>query len=157
CSMQRLDFGAQAAVKQRVLEDALWHVGKLRAYSIFPTIHGPSRGCRFRPRSGSRFVPNRSGALFGFRESKSSYVADMTSCEILPPHVSAMLPALRELIGGLSTPDRIPQIELAVGDDDLTVLVFRHLEPLTAADEDRFRTFADAHGVQVWLQSKGPD
>ncbi len=157
CSMQHLDSGAQAAVKQRVLEDALWHVGRLRADTIFPAIHGPSWGYRFRARIGARFVPKKGGALVGFRERKSSYVADMTSCEILPPHVSAMLPALRELIGGLSAPDRLPQVELAVGDDDLTVLVFRHLEPLTAADEDRFRAFADAHGVQVWLQSKGPD
>ncbi|MBA4742446.1 MAG: 23S rRNA (uracil(1939)-C(5))-methyltransferase RlmD [Azoarcus sp.] len=157
CSMQHLDSGAQAAVKQRVLEDALWHVGKLRADTIFPAIHGPSWGYRFRARIGARFVPKKGGALVGFRERKSSYVADMTSCEILPPHVSAMLPALRELIGGLSAPDRLPQVELAVGDDDLTVLVFRHLEPLTVADENRFRAFADEHGVQVWLQSKGPD
>lgn len=157
CSMQHLDSGAQAAVKQRVLEDALWHVGKLRADTIFAPIHGPSWGYRFRARIGARFVPKKGGVLVGFRERKSSYIADMTSCEILPPHVSAMLPALRELIGGLSAPDRLPQVELAVGDDDLTVLVFRHLEPLTAADESRFRAFADAHGVQVWLQSKGPD
>jgi len=68
-----------------------------------------------------------------------------------------MLPRLRELIGGLSRPDRIPQIELAIGDNDVTVLVFRHLEPLTEADEAQLIAFSDAHGVQVWTQSKGPD
>ena len=157
CSMQHLDSTAQAAIKQRVLEDELWNVGKLRAETIFPPIHGPSWGYRYRARIGARLVPKKGGVLVGFRERKSSYIADMTSCEILPPHVSEMLPRLRELIGGLSRPDRIPQIELAIGDNDVTVLVFRHLEPLTEADEARLIAFSDAHGVQVWTQSKGPD
>jgi 23S rRNA (uracil1939-C5)-methyltransferase len=157
CSMQHLDAVAQAAVKQRVLEDVLWEVGKLRAETIFAAIHGPSWGYRLRARIGARLVPKKGGVLVGFRERKSSYIADMLSCEILPPHVSAMLPALRELIGGLSTPDRMPQVELAIGDDDVTVLVFRHLEALTEGDHARLIAFADVHGVQVWLQSKGPD
>lgn len=101
-------------------------------------------------------VPKKGGVLVGFRERRSSYIADMLSCEILPPHVSQLLPALRTLIGGLSAPDRLPQVELAVGDAE-TVFIFRHLEPLTEADEARLSAFADAYGVQVWLQSKGPD
>ena len=157
CSMQHLDATAQAAVKQRVLEDALWHIGKLRAETIYSAIHGPSWGYRFRARIGARFVPAKGGMLIGFRERKSSYIADLTGCDVLPPHVSSLLPALHELIGGLSIPDRIPQIELAMGDDDVTVLVFRHLEALTAADIKRLVAFADAHAVQVWLQPKGPD
>ena len=52
--------------------------------------------------------------------------------------------------------DRLPQIELAVG-DDVTALVLRHLEPLSAADAQRLRDFAAAHGVQWWLQPKGPE
>lgn len=157
CSMQHLDATAQAAVKQRVLEDALWHVGKVRAETIYAAIHGPSWGYRFRARIGARHVPSKGGMLIGFRERSSSHLVDMSSCEVLPPHVSAMLPRLRELIGGLSIPDRIPQIELAIGDDDLTVLVFRHLEALTADDIARLTVFANANGVQVWLQAKGPD
>lgn len=157
CSMQHLDATAQAAVKQRVLEDALWHIGKLRAETLYAAIHGPSWGYRFRARIGARYVPSKGGMLVGFRERKSSYIADLTRCEVLPPHVSALLPALHELIGGLSIPDRIPQIELAIGDDDVTVLVFRHLEALGKADHARLIAFADAHGVQVWLQPKGPE
>lgn len=157
CSMQHLDPTAQAAVKQRVLEDALWHVGKVRAETIYAAIHGPSWGYRFRARIGARLVPSKGGMRVGFRERSSSHLIDMSSCEVLPPHVSALLPALRELIGGLSIPDRIPQIELAIGDDDVTVLVFRHLEALTANDIKRLVAFSEASAVQVWLQPKGPD
>lgn len=155
CSMQHLDSLAQAAAKQRVLEDALWHVGKVRPGIIYAAIHGPSWGYRYRARIGVRVVPKKGGVLIGFHERRSSYIADMRSCPILPPHVSGMLPVLHELVGGLSIADRLPQIEIAIG-DTTTVLVFRNLLPLTPADEARLAAFADEHGVQVWLQPGAP-
>lgn len=156
CSMQHLDSRAQLAIKQRVLEDDLWHLSKLRPDVVFRPIAGPDWGYRYRARLTVRYVAKKGGVLVGFHERKSSFVADMTRCEVLPPHVSAMLVPLRELVTGLSIRDRLPQIELAVG-QDVTVLVLRILEPLTAADEDLLRAFADRHGVQFWLQPKGPD
>ncbi len=156
CSMQHLDVRAQVAVKQRVLEDNLQHLSKVRAETMFRPIHGPSWGYRYRARLSVRYVEKKGGVLVGFHERKSSFVADMTSCEVLPPHVSAMLVPLRHLVAGLSIRDRMPQIELAVG-SDVTALVLRILEPLTEADEALLRTFADEHGVQLWLQPKGPD
>jgi 23S rRNA (uracil1939-C5)-methyltransferase len=156
CSMQHLDVRAQVAVKQRVLEDNLWHLAKLRAETMFRPIHGPSWGYRYRARLTVRNVVKKGGVLVGFHEKKSSYVADMTSCEVLPPHVSAMLVPLRRLVEGLSIRDRMPQIELAVG-SQVTALVLRVLEPINAADEALLREFADVHNVQFWLQPKGPD
>jgi 23S rRNA (uracil1939-C5)-methyltransferase len=97
--------------------------------------------------------------LIGFHERKSRYVADMGVCPVLPPHVSAMLLPLRELIASLQARDTCPQIELACG-DSVTALVLRHLEPLSHADQARLRTFAQAQAplqVQWWLQPKGPD
>ena len=94
--------------------------------------------------------------LVGFHERKSSYVADMDSCEVLPPKLGAMLVPLRELVMGMDQRDRLPQIELAVG-EEVTALVLRHLEPLSAADLARLRDFAARHGIQWWLQPKGPD
>jgi 23S rRNA (uracil1939-C5)-methyltransferase len=156
CSMQHLEVRAQVAVKQRVLEDNLWHLAKLRAETMFRPIHGPSWGYRYRARLTVRNIVKRGGVLVGFHEKKSSHVADMTSCEVLPPHVSAMLVPLRRLVEGLSIRDRMPQIELAVG-SQVTALVLRVLEPVNAADEALLREFADAHNVQFWLQPKGPD
>ncbi len=155
CSMQHLDAVAQAAVKQRVLEDALWHVGKVKPGIIYPAIHGPSWGYRYRARIGVRVVPSKGGVLIGFHERRSSYIADMQRCDVLPPHVSEMLPALHELIGGLSIADRIPQIEVAVS-DATTVLVFRNLLPLSREDDIRLAAFATEHRVQVWLQPGQP-
>jgi 23S rRNA (uracil1939-C5)-methyltransferase len=156
CSMQHLDVRAQIAVKQRVLEDNLQHIGKLRAETIYRPIHGPSWGYRYRARLAVRLIAGKGGALVGFHEKKSSYVADMETCEVLPPHVSALLVPLRLLVRDLSIRDRLPQIEVAVG-AEVTALVLRILDTLSPADEALLRTFADTHGIQFWLQPKGPE
>jgi 23S rRNA (uracil1939-C5)-methyltransferase len=156
CSMQHLDVRAQIAVKQRVLEDNLQHIGKLHAETIYRPIHGPSWGYRYRARLAVRLIAGKGGALVGFHEKKSSFVADMETCDVLHPNVSALLVPLRVLVRDLSIRDRVPQIEVAVG-AEITALVLRILEPLTQADEALLRTFADTHGVQFWLQPKGPE
>lgn len=156
CSMQHLESGAQVAAKQRVLENALWHIGRARPDVLYPPIVGPAWGYRYRARLSVRMVPSKGGVLIGFHERRSSYVAPMESCAILPPHVSAMVPRLRVLISGMSAPDRLPQIEIAVG-EGITVMVFRHLVPLTAADTARLTAFGEAESIQVWVQPSGPD
>jgi 23S rRNA (uracil1939-C5)-methyltransferase len=156
CKMQHLHPAAQVAVKQRVLEDALWHLAKVRPAQMLRPLEGPAFGYRFRARLSVRHVHKKGTVLVGFHERSSSYVADMRSCAVLPPRVSALLMPLRELIHAMDQRDRLPQIELAVG-DRVTALVLRHLEPLAPADLDRLRAFAASHGVQWWLQPKGPD
>ena len=163
CSLQHLDPAAQVAVKQRVLEDALWHIGRVQAGEMLAPIHGITWGYRYRARMSVRDVPKKGGVLIGFREKKSTYVADMTSCLVLPARISALLPELRVLIGTLSVHDRVPQIELAVGEatdehrgEPVDALVLRNLAPLTADDERKLIAFAGSHSVDLYLQPKGP-
>ena len=156
CKMQHLDAFAQVAIKQRVLEDNLWHLAKVKAESLLRPIQGPAWGYRYRARLSVRYVAKKGEVLIGFHERKSRYIADMQVCPILPPKVSAMLLPLRELIGSLQARETCPQIELACG-DEVTALVLRHLEPLSAGDQQKLRDFAAEHGVQWWLQPKGPD
>ncbi|MEW5783430.1 MAG: 23S rRNA (uracil(1939)-C(5))-methyltransferase RlmD [Pseudomonadota bacterium] len=156
CSMQHLEIGAQTAIKQRVLEDAFWHIARLRPETILPPIVGPAWGYRRRARLTVRKVVKKGGVLVGFHEKKSSYVADMTACAVLPAPISALLPGLRVLVGRLSIAERLPQIEVAVGEGP-PVLVLRILEPLTAADEAVLRGYAEEVGVHLWLQPGGPD
>ena len=163
CKMQHLHPAAQVAVKQRVMEDNLWHIGKVKPGNIQRPIEGPAWGYRYRARISVRFVRKKGEVLIGFHERKSHYVADMKSCKVLAPHVSAMLVPLRALIGLMDAVETLPQIELAVGDQgggtaDVTAMVLRHMEPLSDADLQRLRVFAASHpGLQWWLQPKGPD
>jgi 23S rRNA (uracil1939-C5)-methyltransferase len=156
CAMQHVEPSAQVAIKQRVLEDNLKHIGKVRAETILRPVYGPTWGYRYRARLSVRNVVKKGGVLVGFHERKSSFIADIRSCRILPPHVSGMLMPLRRLIESLSVIDRAPQIELAVG-EDVTVLVLRIMQALTAQDEELLKAFADRHGIQWWLQPAGPD
>ena len=155
CSMQHIDPQAQVAFKQRTLEDDLWHLAQVRPQTMLRPLAGPNWGYRHRARLTVRLVHKKGGVLVGFHERGSTYVADMRSCDILPPHVSALLLPLRALIAGLSCPDRLPQIELAVGEAQ-TVFVLRHLEPLAAADLKALAAFGLEHDVQWWLQPGGP-
>ncbi|MEI7513923.1 MAG: 23S rRNA (uracil(1939)-C(5))-methyltransferase RlmD [Betaproteobacteria bacterium] len=168
CKMQHLHASAQVAVKQRVLEDNLWHIGKVKPETLLRPIEGPTWGYRYRARLSVRFVRKKGAVLIGFHERKSHFVADMKECHVLAPHVSAMLLPLRVLIASMEAVEQLPQIELAIGDvggkslqagqGDVTALVLRHLVPLGEGDRDKLRAFAAVHtGVQWWLQSKGPE
>jgi 23S rRNA (uracil1939-C5)-methyltransferase len=156
CSMQHVEPRAQVSIKQRALEDTLWHVGRVRPETMLPPIVGPAFGYRYRARLSVRHVPKKGGVLVGFHERGSSYVADMRECHVLPPSVAALLLPLRELVGALSIRDRMPQVEVAQGEAVLA-LVLRVLEPPTADDLALLRGFGERHGVELWLQPKGPD
>jgi 23S rRNA (uracil1939-C5)-methyltransferase len=157
CKMQHLHPGAQVAIKQRVLEDNLWHLGKVKPETVLRPIEGPAWGYRWRARFSVRHVRKKGTVLVGFHERKSRYVADIRECHVVPKHVSDLLLPLRELIGSMDAIETVPQIELACG-DEVTALVLRHLEPLSEGDVAKLRAFAREHeGVQWWLQPKGPD
>ncbi len=159
CSLQHAAPELQVAAKQRALEDALARIGRVRPALMLPAIEGPAWGYRYRARMSVRNVPKKGGVLVGFHERKSTYVADMKECHVVPRKLSDLLPRLRTLIGGLSIRDRLPQIEVAIGEqgDDLVhALVLRILQPLTPEDEAALRAFEREHGVEFWLQTGGP-
>lgn len=163
CKLQHLDFAAQVAAKQRLLENDLWHIGKVKADNILPPLYGPAWGYRHKARLSVKYVEKKQRVLVGFNEKATRYVADMNSCEVLVPEVSALIAPLQSMILQLSIRDKLPQIELAVGkaaEDDgnpVIVLILRIMEALTFDDEALLKTFADIYAVQVWTQTKGPD
>ncbi|MBC7780350.1 MAG: 23S rRNA (uracil(1939)-C(5))-methyltransferase RlmD [Proteobacteria bacterium] len=167
CAMQHIEPRTQVAAKQRVLEDNLRHIGRVQPDIMLSPIHGPTWGYRYRARLSVRLVVKKGGVLVGFHEKRSSFIADMRECHVLAPVVARLLVPLRALVASLSIADRMPQIEVAVTDPAFTgaaeagsahcVLVFRNLAPLTAQDEATLRDFADAQGVQIFLQPQGPD
>jgi 23S rRNA (uracil1939-C5)-methyltransferase len=129
CSLQHLRDEAQLPNKQRLVRDNLERIGKVSPESWLAPLAGPYWGYRRKARLGVCVVEKQGGVIVGFRERSSAFVTPLASCEVLDPRASALLPALRTLIAGLSRPDRIPQIEVAAGDDDVA-LAFRHLDPL---------------------------
>ena len=156
CSMQHMEPSAQVAVKQRVLEDNLWHISKVKAGNIMRPMYGPTWGYRYRARLSARYLAKREVVLVGFNERGSSFVADITECHVLPPHVSSMLVPLREMIAAMSIYNKVPQIELAIG-EEATVMVMRNMDALSVQDEALLKAFADQWNIQWWLQPGGPE
>ncbi len=156
CAMQHVEPSAQVAAKQRVLEDNLARLGKVNPEEMLAPVIGPAWGYRNRARLSVHYVAKKGGVLVGFHERRSSFVADTMSCEVLPPAVSAMIPALREMFTSMILRERLPQVELAVG-EEVTILVLRNLDPIPEEDAAKLRAFADKHAIQWWLQPKGPD
>jgi 23S rRNA (uracil1939-C5)-methyltransferase len=156
CATQHADLATQVAAKQDWLVQNLARIGKVEAERLLPIVMGDEWGYRHRARLSVRRVERKGGVMVGFRERRSTYVTDMRECPVLPPRISALITPLRDLVERLSVRSRLPQVEVAVA-DNAAALVFRHLLPLTEADLDHFRRFADQHGVHVWLQPGGPD
>ncbi|KRH79710.1 23S rRNA (uracil(1939)-C(5))-methyltransferase RlmD [Ferrovum sp. JA12] len=156
CNMQHAQADAQVAFKQRILEDNLERIGKVKSETILPPIYGPEWGYRHRARLSVRYVAKKGGVLVGFHEKSSSFVADMHECHILPPHIGCLIDPLRELITQLSIHDRLPQVEVAVG-ERVTILVLRILALPSHEDEHLIKAFADSHHLVIWFQTKGPD
>ncbi len=155
CSLQHLSVEAQILAKQQVLLDSLKHIGKLEPETLLPPLSGPAWGYRRRARLGVKFVIKKDKLLIGFREKRSSLLADLECCEVLHPSIGTLLPKLRQLVMSLACHDRIPQIEVAVG-DDAAALVFRNLVALDENDLDALRRFGQGHHFQIYLQPAGP-
>jgi 23S rRNA (uracil1939-C5)-methyltransferase len=156
CSLQHLDERAQVAIKQRTLEDNLARLGGVRAEEILPPIHGPAWGYRLRARLAVRQVASKGGVLVGFHERRTHHVLEMDSCAVLPARISGLIVPLRDLLGAMQLAARIPQIEVAAG-DAADALVLRVLDPPGARDLGLLRAFAERHGLDIYLQPRGPD
>jgi len=156
CSLQHLSYDAQLRHKERTLLATLATVAGVSPPQVMPPLAGSPWRYRRKARLGARFVPGRYGALVGFRERLPNRVADMTDCEVLSDPLGPLVMPLRELVGALEARARVPQIEVAAGEDG-AVCVIRHLDPLSPEDLVAIEAFATRHRIGVWLQPGGPD
>ena len=155
CSMQHLAVENQIHHKQQAMLDALAHIGKVTPEAVFDPMTGEPWGYRRKARLGVRHVRKKSKVLVGFRERSGGFLADIDSCKVLHPSVGEKLLDFQTLIIQMDAKETIPQIEVAVG-EEATALVFRHLEPLSDADQQQLIEFGKAHDFQIYLQPKGP-
>ncbi len=156
CTLQHVSRAGQLELKQSALLDSFRRAGAVRPQRLLEPLIGSQWGYRRRARLGVRVVPSKGGVLVGFRERRKSYVTALEHCQVLDPVAAALLVPLKQLIEGLSCPERIPQVELALGDTDCA-LVLRHLADLTDEDRRLLEQFARDHAVQLFLQPSDLD
>ncbi len=152
CSLQHMAVEAQLHHKAKTLAELFTHIGKVEPKAWLPALTGPTAGYRRRARLGVKYVPRKGDrVLVGFRERFAPFIADIDSCHVLDERVGKLLPALAELIRGLSIPDRIAQIEVAAGDEAVG-LVFRNLRELSPSDRNALIEFANTHSILAFEQ-----
>ncbi|NNF66990.1 MAG: 23S rRNA (uracil(1939)-C(5))-methyltransferase RlmD [Gammaproteobacteria bacterium] len=156
CSLQHLDAAAQLAAKQDWLLETLQRIGRVEPASVLPSITGPVWGYRRKGRLGVKHVDRKGRVLVGFRERYKPFITDMQGCEVLDPRLARLIVPLQEMIGELTVCRRLPQIEVAAGDDSV-VLVMRVLDEPAEEDLVLFRAFEQTHGLTICLQRGGPD
>jgi 23S rRNA (uracil1939-C5)-methyltransferase len=155
CSQQHLGADAQITGKQERLLENLQKIGKVTPEHILPPLTAENWGYRRKARLGVQYMRREQVVRVGFRERSSSFLADLKRCEVLHPSVGERITELAKLIGSLSIKDRIPQVEVAVGDDN-TALVFRHLDPLSGSDLERLTQLGQENKLMIFLQPGGP-
>jgi 23S rRNA (uracil1939-C5)-methyltransferase len=156
CSLQHLHPQSQIESKQQALRDALQRIGKVAPEHWLEPLAAEHWGYRRKARLGVKYVLKKAKLLVGFRERGSSLVADLQACEVLHPQVGQRIGALAELVSGLSIRDKVPQIEISMG-DQRCALIFRVLAEPTAEDAQRLQAFAEQHGFVLYLQPGGAD
>ena len=156
CALQHLSAQAQLEAKQTELRDNLERMGKVSPREWLQPLRGPVWNYRRRARLGSKFVIKKDRMVVGFRERLAPYVAELQRCEVLAAPLGEMIAPLAAMLNGLSIRHRIPQIEAAVA-DNVVALVLRVLDSPSADDLIRLREFATAHSVRFYLQTGGLD
>jgi 23S rRNA (uracil1939-C5)-methyltransferase len=155
CSLQHMSSSAQIALKQSMLLDQLKH-NDVVPEQVLPPLLGPEYGYRHKARLGVRYVHKKEKVLVGFRERNSSFITETSRCEVLHTSVGVIIDELAQCINQLEAKRDIPQIEVAVGDNQ-TVLVFRHLQVLSEDDRNILADFCDSKSLVCYLQAGKPD
>lgn len=155
CSLQHMSTVTQLQFKEQTLLEQLKHFGQVVPEAILPPLSASTLGYRRKARLGVKFVIKKNKLLVGFREKSSRYLAELERCAVLHPLVGEKLSDLSLLIASLQQYRNIPQIEVAIGDEDVA-LIFRHLEALPQEDQDKLILFAKEHHIHLYLQPGSP-
>ncbi|MDI9246113.1 23S rRNA (uracil(1939)-C(5))-methyltransferase RlmD [Marinobacter sp. CHS3-4] len=156
CSLQHMDGDAQIRFKEQTLKEHFAHFGGIEPEEWVSPMRSEPLGYRRKARLGVKHVPARDSVLVGFREKRNSFLTDIDRCVVLDPRIGERITPLRELLYGLDAYRRIPQVEVACG-DDVAVMVFRNMDDLSDGDRQALIEFGQAHELHIYLQPKGPD
>ena len=155
CSLQHMSIDTQIALKQQTLLEQLKHFGHVSPETLLAPLHAGSTGYRRKARLGVKYVIKKEKMLVGFREKSSRYLADLDGCAVLHPKVGEQFHVLQQLVRSLEHYQQIPQIEVAIGDED-AALVFRHLKPLSETDRKKLWEFGKDYQFHIYLQPNPP-
>ncbi len=116
CQWQHLPYAAQAHWKQEIFSDTLVRRCGVTRERILPLVEAPDEWA-YRSRVQFKCRMTRDGFVMGFFRRGSHFVIDVASCPISAAPINRGLGLFRHWLAASPCPDRVPQVDLACGDD----------------------------------------
>jgi 23S rRNA (uracil1939-C5)-methyltransferase len=153
CNWQHLSYATQLEAKQEIFADLLWRSARVDRERILPIVPAPEPyGYRSRVQFKLRYVAGR--LHMGFYRGGSHFVVDVPHrCAIAHPVINRLFPELRGFMAHFPEPDKLPQIDVTVGDDDAVVLIFHYLGDRHDDVAGYLEKLGSAPDTGVYLQS----
>ena len=155
CNMQHIQLDEQIRLKQDVLKSHLEHFAGIQPEQWLPALRSSREDYRRKARIGVRYLPHKDKLVVGFRENQSNKLISIDRCMVLDREFGSIT-ALKQLLQSLKAKAAIGHIELAMGDDEIALLV-RHTEKLSPQDVNQLKHFALNKKWQLYLQPEGAE
>ncbi len=155
CNMQHIQLDEQIRLKQDVLKSHLEHFAGIQPEQWLPALRSSREDYRRKARIGVRYLPHQDKLVVGFRENQSNKLISIDRCMVLDREFGSIT-ALKQLLQSLKAKAAIGHIELAMGDDEIA-LVVRHTEKLSPQDVNQLKQFALNKQWQLYLQPEGAE
>ena len=155
CNMQHIQLDEQIRLKQEVLKSHLEHFAGIQPEQWLPALRSTREDYRRKARIGVRYLPHKDKLVVGFRENQSNKLISIDRCMVLDREFGSIT-ALKQLLQSLKAKAAIGHIELAMGDDEIALLV-RHTEKLSQQDVNQLKQFALNKQWQLYLQPEGAE
>lgn len=153
CAFQHFNEHEQIYAKQVFLLELLARYGHAVPALVLPPLTQENWHYRHKARFSVRHLAQKQETLVGFRERHNPrFIAKITQCPVMHNKIAIM--PLRKLIGSFDNPQIIAQIEVAIGDEDVA-LILRNLAELSNNDQDKLRKFGKDYNFRIFLQPKG--
>ncbi|MFE8046692.1 23S rRNA (uracil(1939)-C(5))-methyltransferase RlmD [Brenneria goodwinii] len=149
CQQQHADIALQQRSKASSLMRLMTRETGVTAQAAAP-IAGPAYAYRRRARLALYYQAKQQRLLMGYRQAGSHDLVNIRACPILRPELEALLAPLYACLSRLQAVKRLGHVELVQADNG-PLLVLRHLDPLSQADNQALRDFARQHAVSVYL------
>ena len=143
CQQQHASIELQQRSKSAALS-------RLMNNDVTEVIADAPWGYRRRARLSLNYQPKTQTFQMGFRKAASSNIVDVRQCPILVPQLEALLPDLRACLGSLQGVRHLGHVELVQAGSG-TLMILRHTEPLSRADNEKLERFSHSKGLSLYL------
>ncbi|RII27901.1 MAG: RNA methyltransferase [Geobacter sp.] len=160
CNWQHLDYPAQISAKEEIFSELLWRGGRVPRELILPALEARTPyGYRSRVQLKLRLA---AGTLhMGFYRSGTHFVIAVPgTCAIADPVINSLIGELLPVLTEFQHAGKLPQIDIAVGDDGAAILIFHFIgerpDDLNDFLAQRLNVLPSATGIFVSCGRKSP-